>query len=694
MTPSSRHPRLPAATPASGAPARPHFAGLDGLRALAVVAVIVYHLFPGALRGGFLGVDLFFVISGFLITRLLLDERAGTGTISLTAFWRRRARRILPAIAVLALVCTSLAGLIGGDLLVGIGRQLLGLATFSSNWFSIAAGSSYFDQTAPELFRNLWSLGVEEQFYLLWPIALLGLAKLPRRGFQLGVIGIAAVASAIAMAALYAPGADPTRVYFGSDTHSFGLALGAVLAIGITFIRPFHLDEGESALQRLNRVHAPWVGVLALVGLVWMSTWLEDAGAFAYRGGIVIGTVLAALVVWAATLPGARLGRLLDARPLRWLGRRSYGLYLWHWPALILVDALIGTSAATRAVPALPSVLALIATLVAAVLSYRFVEEPIRRHGLRAPLTLSRIAFGRAHRGIGVAVTAWVLLVASLAGTGAAVAAAPEQTSAQRVIERGARALAAASASPSASASAPVATTAPSPTAVPAPLLPAPSASPTPSAPDSATPTASPGSASGSPTSSATGSATPTESAVPSPEPLGATVSAVGDSVMLASAPELQLGLPALTIDAAVSRQLSAAPDIVRALAATGGLRETLVIGLGTNGAIELETLEEIRDLIGPNRRIVVVSVYAARPWTDEVNATLRAFDQAHRNVALADWSTAIAPHPDLLADDGIHPGPTGGQIYTDCILAALSALPTDDEVAADAAQGLGAFRR
>ncbi|NQX11961.1 acetyltransferase [Microbacteriaceae bacterium VKM Ac-2855] len=674
-SPASAHPdrRAP-----SGSPTRAHFAGLDGLRALAVIAVIVYHLFPGALVGGFLGVDLFFVISGFLITRLLLNEREATGRIDLVAFWRRRARRLLPALAVLALVATSLAGLVGGDLLVGIGRQLLGLATFSGNWLSIAAGSSYVDQTAPELFRNLWSLGVEEQFYLLWPVALLGLAMLPRRGFQLAVIGVAAVASAIAMAALYSPGDDPTRVYFGSDTHSFGLALGAVLAIGISFVRPFDLDEGESALQRMNRVHAPWVGILALVGLIALSTVLDERDPFTYRGGLVLGSVLAAVVVWAATLPGALLGRALDVRPLRWIGRRSYGLYLWHWPLLVIAQSVLGATELGRAVPLLPAITALALTVAVAALSYSVIEQPIRRHGLRAPITLSRIGFSRAHRGLGLAVTAWLLLFAALAGTGLAVAGAPEQTSAQRVIERGARAVA--SASPVAAAPADAAPS------VPAPLRETPS--PTPTATDTSAPA---------PTSSETTPTTvPSATLAPTPttDPLGATITAVGDSVMLASAPELQSALPEIAIDAAVSRQLSAAPDIVRALDAAGALRGTLVLGLGTNGSIDLATLEQIRDLLGPSRNMVVVTVHAARPWTEEVNATLRAFDDAHRNVALSDWSAAIAPHPDYLADDGIHPGPSGGRIYADGIRTALDSLPPAGELTAEAAQGLAPFRR
>lgn len=681
MTSPPPFPRLPATTP-EGMRLRPHFAGLDGLRALAVVGVLVYHLFPGALVGGFLGVDLFFVISGFLITRLLLNEREATGTISLVEFWRRRARRILPAIAVLALVCTTLAGLIGGDVLVGLGRQLLGLATFSSNWLSIAAGSSYFEQTGPELFRNLWSLGVEEQFYLVWPVALLGLAMLPRRGFQLAVIGVAAAASAVAMTALYAPDRDPTRVYFGSDTHSFGLAMGAVLAIGISFVRPFHLDEGESRLQRMNRVHAPWIGVLALIALIAMSTRLEDTDPFTYRGGLVLATVLAALVVWAATLPGALLGRMLDARPLRWIGLRSYGLYLWHWPLLILVETVLRGSPAAAALPLLPAVIALVLTVVAAVLSYRYVEQPIRRHGLRAPLTLSRIAFGRAHRGIGVAVTAWLLLALVAAGTVTAIVHAPEQTSAQRVIERGAAALATASASPLPARSGAPAATPDTGTATPVAAS-DPAVAPTVDPPAATAPTA-----------SADPAADPAATPAVVPEQTGATISAIGDSVMLASAPELQEAFPGIAIDAVVSRQMDEAPEIVRALADAGTLRDTLVLGLGTNGSIGLDTLEEVRSIVGPGRRIIVVDVHAPRPWTAEVNETLRAFASAHRFVAVADWDAAITPHPELLADDEIHPGPSGGRLYAEAIAAASATLPTDRAVAASADQGLESFQR
>jgi len=179
-------------------PAAPRYAGLDGLRAVAVLLVVVYHLFPAwFLHSGFVGVDVFFVISGFLITSLLLRERAASGRIALRAFWTRRARRLLPALALVVTVSSSAAWLVGGDVLVDLGRQVLGAATFSYNWVAIADGASYFSGAEPELFRNLWSLAVEEQFYVLWPLLLPVLLVVRRRWLRLTVALALAAASAL-----------------------------------------------------------------------------------------------------------------------------------------------------------------------------------------------------------------------------------------------------------------------------------------------------------------------------------------------------------------------------------------------------------------------------------------------------------------------------------------------------------------
>ena len=176
--------------------------GLDGLRALAIVLVLAYHLFPGLAPGGFLGVDVFLVVSGYLITTLLLEEHGRSGRIGLRRFWVRRARRLLPALVLVIAVSAGLAALIGGDVLVGIGWQLVGALTFSYNWLSIATGADYLTQTSPELLRHLWSLAVEEQFYLLWPLVLLALLAIPRSSIRIALVSALAISSAVAMALL------------------------------------------------------------------------------------------------------------------------------------------------------------------------------------------------------------------------------------------------------------------------------------------------------------------------------------------------------------------------------------------------------------------------------------------------------------------------------------------------------------
>ncbi len=619
----------PTAAERGGAPATPasgRYAGLDGLRAFAVAIVLVYHLFPGVLPGGFIGVDVFFVISGFLITSLLLRERSGTGRLDLRRFWTRRVRRLVPAIVVLVLVCSSAALALGGDVLVGLPRQVLGAATFSANWLSIAADSSYFAQDAPELFRNLWSLAVEEQFYLVWPFVLLGLALLRAWWARLAVVGAIAVASAVAMAALYAPGGDPTRVYFGSDTHSFGLALGAVIALLAARMRPLDLDAGESALQVFVRRWLPPLGAVSALGLVVMAYGLRDDDAFAYRGGLVIASALTALAIWAAVAPGSGLGRMLDAAPLRYVGVRSYGLYLWHWPVFVLLCALVPDEHDPVAA-ALVGAGSVLITVAAALLSYRYVEQPIRRHGLRGAVRRGRERMREAlsARVAGTAVVAVAALLT--AATVGAMVAAPGATGAQRFIEAGSAALH---------------TTGPVPGTTPAP------------------------------------SPFPHLRVPPDPHPVaaGPDISAFGDSVMLASAPALQEVYPGIAIDAVVSRQMSTAPGLVGAAAANGSLRKVVVLGLGTNGAISPDTLEEVRHEIGPGRQLVLVTVQAPRPWTPGVDQTLRDFAAAHPGqVALSDWKQTIAPHLDLLADDQIHPGHRGGLLYADALHRALLEL-------------------
>ena len=611
-------------TPTSSGSANPsRFSGIDGLRAIAVALVIVFHLSPGFFVGGYIGVDVFFVISGFLITSLLLREKAHSGAIRLGGFWRRRARRLLPALVALVLVCSSAAFGIsrfaGKDVLVGLGAQIFGTGTFSYNWIAIAAGASYFDDTTPELFRNLWSLAVEEQFYLVWPFIVIGLIAITKGWVRLGIVLALGAASAIAMAVLFVPGGDSTRVYYGTDTHSFGLAIGAALAL---------ISQGWATrtvpFSRPKRLTLESLAVVALGGIIVFAVFVPADAPFVYQGGLVIVASLSAVAIAGLIVPGSALGRVLDVAPMRWIGERSYGLYLWHWPVFILLAVAFPTAITTYATSWMLGAVALVITVVAAGLSYTFVESPFRRDGFRH--TAGRFASawrgGATQRSVVVATGAAsvILVAASVSG----VVADPGTGLAQSRIESGQALIDSQFTLP------PV-----------------------------------------DPNSDETSSSDESQSVLG-----GENILAIGDSVMLAAAPELQEAFPGIAIDAAVSRQMRQAPDIVRAIKEAGGLRPILVLGLGTNGSIASDTLDAVLSITGRDTLVVLVNVQAPRGWTPGVNQILADVAQRERNVEMANWQAAIAPSINLLARDRIHPGgPITGRIYADTVYGALQRL-------------------
>jgi peptidoglycan/LPS O-acetylase OafA/YrhL len=631
--------------------------GLDGLRAIAVLAVMVFHFFPGVLRGGFVGVDIFFVVSGFLITTILLRDVSRHHRVELGGFWGRRARRLLPALFTMLLVCSSATLLVGGDTALALGRQLLGAVTFSSNWVSIGGGASYFTQDSPELFRNLWSLAVEEQFYVLWPFVVWLLARTVRARTGAWICALMAVLSAGAMAVFF-QGGDPTRVYFGTDTHSFGLMIGSFLAFAMIDRGRDEITDRAAALRR----PAPWIGIAALALIVIGAVVLGETDAVTYRGGLLAISLLTAVVIWSV-VRSAWLGGVLDARPLRAVGRRSYGLYLWHWPVFVLVAAAIPPSAEPWR-PVAIGVIAAVVSFAAAWISFSMIETPfLSRRGTAA----ATLAPDRARQRLTVALGA-LLAVVLVTTTGAAVVAAPQTSQAQQAVQRGIDALARnpATASPAPRASSPV------PSDAPSAAMPSPSAStiplPTPVA------TSSPSVAPVSPTPSTR------PSPPPAPTPVvpvsGGEISAVGDSVMLASAGALPSTFPGISINAVVSRQPRSAPDLLSALARAGQLRRVVVLGLGTNGYWGAGTLERVVAAIGPDRILVLVSVYAPRQWTQSVNDYSARIAAAHpRQVALAPWAALIAKQPGLLGPDGIHPGPRGGAVYAQAVEDGLAAL-------------------
>ncbi|HEY5664693.1 MAG TPA: acyltransferase family protein [Ilumatobacter sp.] len=355
----------------------PYSASLDGLRAIAVAMVVAYHLDAGWMPGGFLGVDLFFVISGFLITSLLLDEANDTGAIRLGRFWLRRFRRLAPPLIVMVAATVAAArrwavpyqwSSIRGDAFGALG--------YFANWRFVVEDVGYFERlAAPSPLRHTWSLAVEEQWYLVWPLVMTVLCgalrgRRPARRAGTAVVAALAVASAAAMWAVMAltaaPG-DVSRVYYGTDTRAQQLLVGAALAWAMS-------GQAAATWWRRMRRHA-WPVNGALVVVVAVAVVVDDDARWIFHGGLLASSLVAAVVIAAAAEPG-RDGPLgwLGAAPLVAIGKRSYGIYLWHWPVIIFVGPPIGLNAH----PLLLAAVRLALTLVLADLSFRLVERPAR----------------------------------------------------------------------------------------------------------------------------------------------------------------------------------------------------------------------------------------------------------------------------------------------------------------------------
>ncbi|NQY57201.1 MAG: acyltransferase family protein [Ilumatobacteraceae bacterium] len=359
---------------------------LDGLRALAVAAVVAYHLGFGWASGGFLGVDLFFVISGYLITTLLLSERAATGRIALGDFWVRRFRRLVPPLVVMVavvIVATRIWGV--PEQWASIRGDAIGTLAYVANWWYIIGGESYFDTLlGPSPLRHTWSLAVEEQWYLLWPMAVAGLLawRFGRRFAPLILLG-AALLSAAWMAVLFDP-ADPSRVYYGTDTRAQQLLIGAALG-WMLFCRrrretPGNRAQKDAPSRHCGRALDQWLPLVALACFGAVVITVDDLDGWLYRGGFLAVSLICAAVVAAVSRPVVPVSlRWLGAAPLLWVGVRSYGIYLWHWPVIVFVGPQMGIEWARGPLV----ILQLALTLTLTELSLRLIERPARHRSWR-----------------------------------------------------------------------------------------------------------------------------------------------------------------------------------------------------------------------------------------------------------------------------------------------------------------------
>jgi peptidoglycan/LPS O-acetylase OafA/YrhL len=605
--------------------------GLDGIRAIAVIGVLLYHANLTWLEGGFLGVDVFFVLSGFLITTLIVEEFDRSGRIDFKQFYLRRARRLLPAVLLMLVVVSILAAFIYRDAAAQVRTDAIASLFYVTNWWYIVSDASYFEAIGrPALLQHLWSLAVEEQFYLVWPAVVYALLRWTGKRSVIIVALALSIASTLWMATLaiangYPELADPSRAYFGTDSHVMGLLLGAAFAI---VWRPGHL---RSHLTAGAQMLITFLGFAAVAGLVWVYTNVGEYSPALYRGGFLALSVLVCVLIAAASHPGAPFGRILGAQPMRWIGQRSYGLYLWHWPIFMITRPNLDIP--LDGIPLL--ILRLGLTCLVAELSYRYVEMPIRRGAIGAfwrrwraepdeerTVTTRRVLVG-AGTGLAVlAITGFALATAPSARDGqipADVAAAigiDDGGPTQRVITG-----------------------------------PAPSES-----------TATPGSPTGGvttdPTTSATGEPTPTESPTADGPRRNANgyLTAVGDSVMLGVAEQLMGTVKGTQVDAEVSRQASGVLDRIRALADAKLLAPTVVVHTGTNGVITEDQLREMLDILSDRDLVVFMNVNVPRSWMKPNNELIERIVPEYPNVVIGDWYAASKDNPEYFVSDGVHP--------------------------------------
>ena len=602
--------------------------GLDGLRAVAVLGVLGYHADLSWLPGGFLGVDAFFVLSGYLITGLLLAEWQDRGRVDFARFYRHRARRLLPGLLLMLVLASVAAMQLAPDSVAQVRRDLFGAVGYFSNWHSIVAHQSYFERTGrPPLLLHLWSLAVEEQFYLFWPplllLVLLSARRLGAAGQRRAVVRVAvagAVASTAVMAVLsvrsgYPVPNDPSRVYYGTDTHAFGLLLGAALAA----VWPLGRLPRLTARRRWRLDAA---GALALVGLVWAYTSVDEFSSLPYRGGFLLLSLVVAVAVAALAHPQSATGRLLGSQPLRWVGERSYGLYLWHWPVFELTRP--GLDVPLAGTPNL--VLRLAVTAALTELSWRLVETPVRAGALQR-LRPALVAGLRRTASFEQDLTARLTLAAGmtvvLVGAGLAIDRPP--ASAVQVLDQP---------YPDRPLAVDPVPTAPSPSPLAAPPLPGP---PLPLTPLPGTPH----------TDAPPARARPAPAAAPwKPATPATQVLAYGDSVMLGASAALHRVVRGIRVDAVVGRQPTALVSDLRYLRKAGLLPPVVVVHSGDNGLFAARTFDTALGALSDRSRVVVVNVRVPRRWQGMVNGLLADTVHRHPNAVLADWNAASANHP------------------------------------------------
>ncbi|MFM1760806.1 MAG: hypothetical protein RL478_416 [Actinomycetota bacterium] len=628
--------------------------GLDGLRAVAVIAVILYHANKSWLSGGFLGVEVFFVISGYLITMLLINESQENGKINFRAFWIRRARRLLPALWTLLIGVTTYCALFERDTLGNLRGDVVAAFMYGFNWFQIWVGTSYFSAFGFVPLRHLWSLAVEEQFYLVWPVLIAVVLKVfGRRPLLLGTLFFAAsIAVSIYVAKTFEPGANGSVLetpdhyialfghavskvdflFLGTLGRSGGLLIGSALAF---WWKPsmFHSDHPTS--ERFIVSVVGWVGVLGLGAMLWSFHDVVEGGADGgtsgyaplFQGGFLLVGLASIAIIAAAVHPHTLLAtRVLGNPVLVYIGQRSYGLYLFHWPIFQFYRQFAG-----KGLNVIEFVLLFALALVVTEVSYRFIEMPVRSGGLREAwdkFRHSRLESDREKRQSIIALGVVVAVVPIFALVSLATAQVKLDDIGQSLADGESGVVNVMTSTTTVAASQTTVAGITSGTAVIAPQ-----------------------------TTTLDGQVIE--------------IIAIGDSVMLGAANVLtERGI---TVDALKSRPFRQALEIGNYLKSVNRLGEIVIIHLGTNNYVDQKTLDEIMVPLADVDTVVFVTNYVpSKKWQDPNNVLMRAMPDKYGNVKILDWYTIAEAHPEYLYGDKIHLNPEGQAVYADLIMQAI----------------------
>ena len=632
----------------------PYLPGLDGIRALAVVSVMIYHANSDWLKGGFLGVEVFFVISGYLITLLLISEKEQTNHVDMKHFWIRRARRLLPALFVMLFLLTIWTALFERSTLGKLRGDAVAALAYGSNWYQVYTGQGYSAANDFAPLRHLWSLAVEEQFYLIWPIVMAVLLRVGSRrvadlsrwlfGIALGITILLAIF--FHQGPIGTPDVTPGAYWhiFGRDIakadflylSTFSRAGGLLLGSAFAMIwRPLALMRGPM------RNRGPMLDGLGLAGLaklgllMWSIGYIDTGGAdpLLFRGGFFLTAIATLAVIAAVTHPRTLTGRALSVPVLVWIGLRSYGLYLYHWPVYQLMRHIAGKHMKFH-----EFMIAMAITLVITELSYRYIETPIRKGALGKSWAKVRDARDPGRRNA-VLAGAFVGTALAIFGVTSLATAELKQNDVQQSLTEGAASTCNVLTDPTCGA----VTTVAAPTATAAPVV-----DPTAS---TVTPT----------------TLAPTTTLPPAPIPK----LALGDSVMQGAAPQLE-GI-GFVVDAEESRQFSSGVDVVEQLKAQGRLGDVVAVHLGTNGPIRQGELDSLMEALSDVPQVLLITTsLPAEPrydYKDANNGLIYDTVATHPNATLVDWGgLAAGCVGDCFYADGIHMKSTGAQYYADVI--------------------------